>query len=140
MKLTRKQFEDLDALKGSQLVLQFYYPATLKDGSPQLGAFTMAPCHGRISDEYRILDYDKPSTVPITGKDQFLGDQQVAIPAIKKLIEASNPKPHDYDYLLFTPQDPKSDKHIYYEIKVVPTTSFAPPPIYTDPSPPAKAN
>jgi hypothetical protein len=144
--LVRKLFKDFKKnYKNNKLVFQFYYPAESKDGSPTLGAYAMRSKNQVINPKHictpKLLEYGDKSSEPLTGRAQFLGDQQVNIAKLKKLIEDSNkPDPEVYDHLVFSAKFNNQNPHIYYEISVHPSNSFNAKPINTDPSPPAPAS
>jgi hypothetical protein len=87
-----------------------------------------------------ILDYHNKSSEPLTGRPQFLGDQQLDVDDLKQLIENSNkPDPDAFEYLLFTAKFQDKNPHIYYDVSVQPSNQLGTASVPTDPSPPAPA-
>ena len=147
LKLTKASFDILDSYKGTQLVFQFYYNASTANPSPILAAFAMKAKHESINPAdpnkfQKLLEYDTPSTVPLTGTDQYLGDLQGSTVEFKQLKKDCNVDPEKYDYFLFTPMYNATDKHISYVVSVVPTTKpivFVKQNLSLNPSPPFSA-
>lgn len=143
--LVQKLFDDFkENHKKNKLIFQFYYPAKPKDGSPTLGAYAMRSKNQAIDPKHactpKMLDYGDKSSEPLTGRAQFLGDQQLNVEDLKKLIKESNkPDPELYDFLVFSAKFDNQNPHIYYEIMVHPSNHLDVRPIRTDPSPPAPA-
>ncbi|HSQ44057.1 MAG TPA: hypothetical protein VLM16_03620 [Ginsengibacter sp.] len=130
--------------KHDKLIFQFYYPATPKDNSPTLGVYPMRSKNQCIKKKQvfnaPILDYHTKSAEPLTGRAQFLGDQELDLADLKKLIKESNEADAEaYEYLLFTAKFHDENPHIYYEVSVQPSTTASGATIPTDPSPPAPA-
>ncbi len=130
--------------KNDKLVLQFYYPKQPLGGSPQLGVYALRSKNQAIDPTqkctFELLDYVDESSEPLTGRPQFLGDQQLDVDELKQLIKGSNkPDAEMYDHLLFSAKFDNSNSNVYYEVSVVPRNQFSINPINTDPSPPASA-
>jgi hypothetical protein len=70
----------------------------------------------------------------------YFGDQQVLASAIATLIDDNTAHTGKYDFLRFTPKYNAGNKHLYYEISVVPTVAVERSTLPTQPSPPANAN
>jgi hypothetical protein len=139
LKLLKPQFNTLKKYEGNQLVSQFFYPITPKEGSPKLYAYSMLPAHQSDEDPPEILDYDSPSDEPLAGRDQVLGDLQIKVGKIKKLIDRASSGSGNYDHLLFTPKYNEGSKHIYFQISVVPSVALTDETEDANPSPPASA-
>lgn len=142
LKLSRTYLEELFKMfrrnqKGNKLVLQFYYSEKPTGGSPTLGAYAMKSNNQLISEDHRgnnmrLLDYDTPSQEPLFGRGQFLGDQQIRISDLKKLIKENK----RCEYLLFSPRFKPDNPHVYYDVTAEPNGFGS---VSSDPSPPAPA-
>jgi hypothetical protein len=149
LKLSKESLEDLFKYfkkhkKRDKFIFQFFYPKDPLDGSPTLGAYPMRSKNQRVENENKfaapILDYHNKSSEPLTGRPQFLGDQQLDVDDLKQLIEDSNkPDPDAFEYLLFTARFQDENPHIFYDVTVQPSNQVATGSVSTDPSPPAPA-
>ncbi len=145
LKLTREDYNALKDYGGNQLVFQFFYPSTGAPygGSSTLAAYAMNPHHKPIDtsqqDKFqRKLLYINPSTEPLSGRDQYLGDLQVKFKDLDKLKKDCNARPEEYEYFILTPKYNLNNKHLYYNVTVFPTTisGLVTPNENLDPSPP----
>ena len=136
---------DYQALKPDSalkaIVFQFFLEKQ-DDILPKLRAYSMKQNH-KVLDPiiYRNLQYLVPNPtakLSILGL-QIMGDLQVSIQDLDDLIKNSNPDPHAYEYLLFTPKLGTAfgeKNHIIFEITVVPAVRLAAISAFANPSPP----
>ena len=127
LKLTREDYNDLKDYGGNHLVFQFFYPSTgaPPGDSPTLAAYGMKQHNKSIDssqqDKFqRRLSYLEPSTEPLSGRDQYLGDLQIKFKDLENLKNTYNPE--EYEYFIFTPEYNIDNKHLYYTITVFPKT------------------
>ncbi len=149
LKLSKDSVNDLFNLfkkhkKHDKLVFQFFYPEEPLEGSPTLGVYPMRSKNQCVDTKSKftapILNYHNKSSEPLTGRAQFLGDQELDIEDLKQLIKDSNkPNSEIYEYLLFTAKFHDDNPHIYYNVTVQPSNQVAGQSLSTDPSPPAPA-
>jgi hypothetical protein len=149
LKLSKQSVDTLLATfkkrkKRDKLIFQFYYPAQPLHGSPTLGVYPMRSknqCVNEASDFVApILDYHNKSAEPLTGRAQFVGDQELDLDDVINLIKESNkPDPNAYEYLFFEAKFHDNNPHMYYEVTVQPSNQVMAKGIQTDPSPPAPA-
>ncbi len=136
LRLTKGQFETLRSYGGSTLVFQFFYPQASDCGSPTLYAYAMKKHHRAIKRPPEVLSYDAPTQEPITGRAQVLGDLQIKISTLEKLIKrvTGSSKGKFYN-LVFTPRFLPVNPHIAYDVSVDGSSEFE----TCDPSPPYSA-
>lgn len=119
LRLPRLEYEALRKIGGSMLVFQFYYPKESNCGSPTLYAYNMKTGHVATGGRPAILDYAAPSNLSLRGRDQVLGDQQVDINKLEKLIkESPGGKDRNFTNLVFRPRFIEKNPHIAYDITV----------------------
>lgn len=146
LKLYKYQVDKLFATRSNgeepkKIVLQFYIDQD--SASPKLVAYPAK----NLNKFFPVKDSQQlwiENPVLNASTTFYFGDNQVHLKGnsgdnINKLINSSNPAPHDYSYLRFTPDYNPRDKHIYYIITVVPTTLLVARSLSTQPSPPADA-
>jgi hypothetical protein len=130
--------------KRDKLIFQFFYPEETLHHSPTLGAYPMRSKNQHVDFPNftpPILDYHDKSEEPLTGRAQFLGDQQLDVDDLKQLLNDSNkPDANAYEYLIFTTRFHDDNPHIYYDVSVQPSNTLTTRTIPTDPSPPAPAH
>jgi hypothetical protein len=117
--LSKLQYETLKKHGGSMLVFQFYYPKESHGGSPTLYAYNMQKERQPTQKPPAILSYDEASEEPLWGRSQVLGDQQIEISRLERLIKNSikNTK-GDFKNLVFTPVFLPENPHVAFKISV----------------------
>lgn len=145
LKIKKAEVDDVLATPTmKKLIFQFFID---KDSlSPTLVAFpaknqnvilpnTTTPNSKKLIIENSVLAYPNQF---------YFGDQQILASKIATLIDEntaqSGPEKGKYDFLRFTPKYNRGDKHLYYEISVVPSVVAVHSTADTQPSPPANAN
>jgi len=133
LKLSKGQFEKLKSYSGNTLVFQFFYPAASNCGSPTLFAYAMKKYHRAIKRPPEVLSYDAPTNEPLKGRAQVLGDVQIEISKLDKLIRRVTKTSNGYfSNLIFTPRYLPSNPHETYDISVDGSSEFE----TANPSPP----
>ena len=134
-----------DATVHEKLILQFYH----NDDDKLTLAIWPSQRHNQDNDagKMQVLHNWHTSTVDISGKKIFLGDQQISDPAFINFLTGIINMPDD-SLIFFMPKI--VNKHIIYDLGIDSPSDTAafdkavirplPTPIHTDPSPPAKAN
>lgn len=136
LKLSKGQFEKLKSYSGNTLVFQFFYPAASNCGSPTLFAYAMKKYHQAIKRPPEVLSYDAPTNEPLRGRAQVLGDVQIEINKLNKLVKRVTKNKNGYfSNLIFTPRYLPDNPHETYDISVDGSAEFE----TCDPSPPAEA-
>lgn len=133
LRLTKEQFETLRSYGGNTLVFQFFYPQASNCGSPTLYAYTMKKRHRAIKRPPEVLSYGAPTQEPLTGRALVLGDVQIEIRKLERLIKRVTGSSNEHFYnLVFTPRFLPDNPHETYDISVDGSGEFE----TANPSPP----
>lgn len=135
LRLSKAQFESLRH-GGNTLVFQFFYPQASDCGSPTLFAYKMGPRHRATGTPPQVLSYDVPTNQALKGRAQVLGDVQIKISKVEKLISrVTGSKKGEFSNLIFTPKFLDKNPHWTFDISVDGSDQIE----TCDPSPPAEA-
>lgn len=127
--------------KNGGIIFQFTY-ASIIYPYPTLKAYPMmANGQNILFGNPLDLDYfdTKPAPDLTVCEEQVTGDLQIKILDIEFLKKESNPGDGEkYEYFIFTPKYDVTNKHVYYEVSVYPSTNpdLIPKSKTINPSPP----
>ena len=126
LKMTPQEFAVLTTDNNLKTIVFQFMLDSQEDIFPKLRAYAMKQNHQEqdppIFIELQYLNPVPSAQLSEPGK-QVLGDLQAKISDLKTIINLANPSPHTFTHLVLTPKL-SSDKHVIYEISVVPTTQL----------------